>query len=393
MGVEIEMNEREIVAKYHIEDCTRCKNECASACPVYRHFGANHPQELAKKFLAGGEGAAHDHTLIWTCVTCAACTEACPFKVEFADFIRELRAGRADYRPVFGGIIHQYQKAQAGQAPGPQMGAKGAAPASKARLSWLDASSRVGKEGETALFAGCLALFDAVSGPSCERRFGDMARSAVKLLNALGVSPIILDDERCCGRDLYDLGEREAFMALARHNVEEIAKSKARTILAICPECAFTLKDTYAKELGPQPFEVRHITEFVAGNLEALGFKRGNEKLAFHDPCYLCRRLGESEAPRKILERLSSAKPVELERRGRSAPCCGAGSWVDHGPHTRTAVSERLAEAHRCGADTLVTACPKCALLYHEVSPGCSWKQSPVAVKDLITLAASRLEE
>jgi Fe-S oxidoreductase len=393
VGVEIEMNEKEIIAKYHIEDCTRCKNECASACPVYRFFGTNHPQQLAKKFLEGGESAAHAHRLIWTCVTCAACTEACPFKVAFADFISELRAGRTDYRPVFGGVIHQYQRTQ---ALGPQKGAKGAkgaAPASKARLSWLDASSRVGKEGETALFTGCLALFDAVSGPACEQGFGEMARSAVKLLNAIGVSPVILDDERCCGRDLYDLGDREAFMALARHNAEEIVKSKARTVLTVCPECAFTLKDTYAKELGPQAFEVRHITEFVAERLDALGFRRGDEKLAFHDPCYLCRRLGESEAPRRILERLSVAKPVELERRGRSAPCCGAGSWVDHGPHTRAAVNERLVEAHRCGADTLVTACPKCVLLYHEVSPGCSWKQSPVAVKDLITLAASRLEE
>ena len=145
------MNEKEIIAKYHIEDCTRCKNECASACPVYRHYGTNTPQQLAKKFLAGGEGAAHDHKLVWTCVTCAACTEACPFKVAFADFIRELRAGRTDYHPVFGGIIHQYQRTQ---ALGPQKGAKGAAPASKARLSWLDASSRVGKEGETVLFTG-----------------------------------------------------------------------------------------------------------------------------------------------------------------------------------------------------------------------------------------------
>jgi heterodisulfide reductase subunit D len=396
VGVEIEMNEKEIIEKYRIADCTRCKNECASACPVYRHFGRNHPRELAEKFLAGGESAARDHRLVWTCVTCGACTEACPFKVEFADFVRELRSGRDDHHPVFGGIIQQYQRTQAGQTPGPQKGAKGAkgaAPASKARLSWLDASSRVGKEGETALFVGCLALFDAVSGPSCGQRFGDMARSAVKLLNALGVSPVILDDERCCGRDLYDLGDRKAFMALARHNVEEIAASKARTVLAICPECAVTLKDTYAKELGPQPYEVRHITEFIAGNLERLGFARGSGKPAFHDPCYLCRGLGESEAPRKILARLCVEKPVELERRGRSAPCCGAGSWVDHGPHTRTAVSERLLEAHRCGADTLVTACPKCTLLYHETSPDCAWKQSPVEVKDLITLAASRLEE
>ncbi len=390
MGVEIEMNEKEIVAKYHIEDCTKCKNECAAACPVFRHYGTNHPQQLAKEFLSGGERAARDHRLIRTCVTCAACTEACPFKVAIADFIIEMRTGRTDFRPVFGGIIHRYQIAQ---AFGPPKGAKGAVPASKARLSWLDASSRVAKEGETALFAGCLALFDAVSGPSCEPSFGEMARSSVRLLNAAGVSPVVLDDERCCGRDLYDLGEREAFMALARHNVEEIVKSKARTVLAICPECAFTLKDTYAKELGPQPFEVRHITEFVAGNLETLGFKRGSERMAFHDPCYLCRRLGESEAPRKILERLSDAKPVELERRGRNAPCCGAGSWVEHGPHTRAAVNDRLTEAHRCGAETLVTACPKCTLLYHEVIPGCSWKQSPVAVKDLITLAASRLEK
>jgi heterodisulfide reductase subunit D len=396
MGVEVEMNEKDVIARYHIEDCTRCKNECASACPVYRHFGTNHPQQLAGLFLGGGERAARDHGLVWSCVTCAACTEACPFKVPFADFVRELRSGRADYRPVFGGIIQQYQRAQAALPPGPQKGTrgtKGALPASKARLSWLDASSRVAKEGETALFTGCLSLFDAVAGPSCERRFADMARGAVRLLNALGVSPVLFEDERCCGRDLYDLGERDSFMALARHNVEQIAASKARTVLTICPECAFTLKDTYAKELGPQPFEVRHITEFVAGDLERLRFRRGAEKPAFHDPCYLCRGLGESEAPRKLLGLISAGKPVELERRGAGAPCCGAGSWVNHGPHTRTAVNERLTEAHRCGADTLVTACPKCSLLYHEVSPASSWKPSPVAVRDLITLAASRLEE
>jgi len=82
MGVEIEMNEKEIVAKYHIEDCTRCKNECASACPVFRHFGTNHPQQLAKKFLAGGEGESRDHKLVWTCVTCSRCEEMCPMGVD-----------------------------------------------------------------------------------------------------------------------------------------------------------------------------------------------------------------------------------------------------------------------------------------------------------------------
>jgi heterodisulfide reductase subunit D len=384
MGMEIEMNEKEIIARYHIEDCTKCRNDCAAACPVYRHYGTNHPQQLARLFLDGGDGAAHGHPLIWTCVTCRACTEACPFRVEFADFIRELRIGRADYLPVHGGIIHLYARSQAAS--------KTAAPA-KARSSWIDTSLNVSDGSGIALFTGCLALFDAVAGGSSHKRFGAMANGAVRLLNRVGVSPVILEDERCCGRDLYDIGERETFKALALHNVEEIKKSKAKTVLTICPECAFTLKDTYAREFGELPFEVRHVTEFLADNVAALAFKKGAEKFAFHDPCYLCRCLGVSDAPRKLLAELSSERPVELERTRAGAPCCGAGSWVNHGPHTRTIVNERLTEAARCGAEVLVTACPKCTLLHTEVNPDRSWRQSPVVVRDLITLAASRLKD
>ncbi|MDD4858301.1 MAG: (Fe-S)-binding protein, partial [Candidatus Krumholzibacteria bacterium] len=310
--------------------------------------------------------------------------DACPFKVEFADFIRELRIGRDDYADVRGGIIRLYARKQAASKT----------PMSwKVRHGWLDKSLEVNGSSEIAVFAGCLALFDAISGPSCEESFGGMAKAAVRLLNRLGVSPIVLEDERCCGRDLFDIGEREAFEALARHNVAEIGKSKAKKVLTICPECAFTLKDTYAKSLGEMPFEVQHISEYLAKSIDALDFRTGEERFAFHDPCYLCRYLGVSEAPRKILAALSSRKPVELDRTGSAAPCCGAGSWVNHGPHTRTAVDERLKEAARCGADVLVTACPKCTLLYSEVSPACSWKQSPVVARDLITLAAARLKE
>jgi Fe-S oxidoreductase len=378
------MNEKDLIAKYRIEDCTRCKNECAAACPVFRHYGRHHPQELAHLFLRGGDGAARDHRLLWTCVTCRACTEACPFKVEFADFIRELRVGRSDFRPVYGGLVRAYQLKQ---AAGPKPGA------AKARISWVDKSLELGSESGVALFAGCVALFDALGSGAAPGAFAGMARAAVRLLNRLGVAPSILEDERCCGRDLYDTGEREAFEALARHNAAEIAKTKAHTVLTVCPECAYTLKVTYARELGGQPFEVRHITEYVAERIGKLAFDAGEETFAFHDPCYLCRYLGIEDAPRALLEALSSKKPVELERRGTSAPCCGAGSLVDHGPHTRTAVDERLVEAHRAGAGTLVTACPKCTLTYAEVLGGTSWRRAPVDVRDLLTLAAARLSK
>ena len=388
------MIDNEFMARHRLMDCTRCGNECASACPVFRHYGTYHPQQLAHLLISGGVGAARDHRLIWTCVTCRACTESCPFKVEFADVVRELRIGRTDSRPVFGGLIHQYQRMQAGRVAGSRGAAADSAEALaavKARLSWLDGSVDVNAGSDIVLFAGCLTLFDAVSGGAGEESFGGMARASVRILNELGVSPAIVEDERCCGRDLYDLGERDAFKALARHNIEAIKKTKAKTVLTVCPECAYTLKETYAAEFGAQPFEVRHITEFVASSGPSLRFDEGEERFAFHDPCYLCRSLGVSDAPRQLLAALSSEKLVELERRGAGAPCCGAGSWVNHGPHTRTAVQERLREAHRCGAEVLVTACPKCTLLHAEVSPAGSWRQSPVVVRDLITLAASRI--
>jgi Fe-S oxidoreductase len=141
------------------------------------------------------------------------------------------------------------------------------------------------------------------------------------------------------------------------------------------------------------PFEVQHITEYIAERIDRLAFRATGKGHAFHDPCYLCRYLGVIDAPRRILSAVTNGSPVELERQHTEAPCCGAGSWVEHGPHTRAAVNERIVEAHRCGAETLVTACPKCLILFHEVNPDHAWRQSPVVVKDLLILAAKALDE
>jgi heterodisulfide reductase subunit D len=389
------VKDAEFVSTYRIEDCTRCKNECASACPVFRHYGSYHPQQLAHLFLAGGESAAHDHRLIWTCVTCKACTEACPFKVEFADFIRELRVGRTDYEPVYDGLIHEYHRVQAHGAVG--RGGRGVprepSIVSGASLSWIDGSMSVNRGEDTALFVGCLSLFDAVAGAAGGGTFIGMAKAAVKILNRIGVSPTILQDERCCGRDLFDIGDREGFKALAAHNTEALRKAKAKKVITICPECAYTLRNTYAEALGGQSFEVRHMVTVIMENIAALGFEPGAEKMALHDPCYLSRYLAAGDDAERLVGLLSTESPAVLERRGARGPCCGAGSFVNHGPHTRTAVNERLTEAHASGTEVLVTACPKCTLLYEEASPACSWKESPVVVRDLITLAASRLRE
>ncbi|UCF05777.1 MAG: (Fe-S)-binding protein [bacterium] len=372
----------DLVKRYRITDCTRCANECATACPVYRFHGTWHPQHLAHLFLEKGSAGIERHRLLWCCVTCRACTQACPYDVDVAGFIRELRIGRTDYQPVAGGLVHTYQREQAVLPQGLQN-----------RLSWVDGSMDLGRDGDTVLFVGCLPLFEVLFGESCGAHAIAIARSAIRVLNRLGLSPRILEDERCCGRDLYDIGDRESFEKLAEHNIAALNGSGATRVLTICPECAFTLRETYREHAGTLSFEVQHITEFIAERVDRLALGTAGKGFAFHDPCYLCRYLGVVDAPRRILSAVSTGSLVELERQRTEAPCCGAGSWVDHGPHTRAAVNERIIEAHRCGAETLVTACPKCLMLFHEVNPDCAWRQSPLVVKDLLTLVASALDE
>ena len=62
------------------------------------------------------------------------------------------------------------------------------------------------------------------------------AKGAVKVLNALGIEPVLLPDERCCGHDLLWGGDVEHFEKLARKNVELLKAKGVKTVLFNCPE-------------------------------------------------------------------------------------------------------------------------------------------------------------
>ncbi len=385
-----------IVTAFHLTDCTRCGNECAEVCPVYRFYKKYSPQDLARLYLRAGAGGIGEHRLLWGCVTCRACTEACPFDVEFADFIREIRIGRTDYQPLYEGLVHRYQRMQAAPirkrtGPAAGRGARKKQVTAPKRLSWIDDSLDVNRTRGIVLFVGCTPFFETAFGETCGTRPFESARSAVRILNGLGISPVILENENCCGRDLFDIGDRETFAVLARHNTALLKSRTIKTVLALCPECAYTLRVTYRQLFGKLPFDVMHITEYIARHIDTLAFEKSEGRIAFHDPCYLARYLGCTEAPRAILSAVAGGNLVEMERHGLHAPCCGAGSWVNHGPHTRSAVNERIVEARRCGAEAIVTACPKCMIVFNEVNAECAWKQAKMEVVDLVTLMAKRM--
>jgi Fe-S oxidoreductase len=229
------------------------------------------------------------------------------------------------------------------------------------RMRWLtgDLKSEPAK-GEVFYWTGCTMYYDAFF-PDFQVKTLEGTRAAVRLLNKLGVTPVVSKDERCCGHDLLWNGDRENFELLARHNVKLVAESGASVLVVSCAECLRTWKMDYAPFIQGTPPRIVHITEYLAERLPELKFKSdGKHRVTFQDPCRLGRHLGIYHAPRQMLAALPGVELTEMRHSGPAATCCAGGTWSNCDRFAKQIQVGRLREARATGAEFLVTACPKC---------------------------------
>ncbi|MFH1748379.1 MAG: (Fe-S)-binding protein [Planctomycetota bacterium] len=334
--------------------CYDC-GKCTATCPITRTGGDYSPRRHVLATNLGHKHEVLENGTLFTCLTCGLCEQRCPADVAYTDLVQKLRelSYRDGVEPEcpHGGALQSVMR----------MMAKGGT--QQNRLGWLsDELKTERKTGDVFYWTGCTMYYDAFFAEFQANTLGG-TRAAIRLMNALGVVPVVSEEERCCGHDLLWNGDRHSFELLAKHNVKLVAESGAEVVVTSCAECLRTWKLDYQQYFNSRPPRIVHLSEFVDDRLTQLKWKpNGQRKVTYQDPCRLGRHLEIYQPPRRMLKALPGVELAEMRRSGPRAMCCAGGTWSNCDRYAKQIQVERLREARATGAEVLVTACPKCQI-------------------------------
>jgi len=385
----------DIVQETGTYSCLDC-GKCSSLCPIAERDHAYSPFMMVGKALVGfGDEIIHDKKL-FSCLGCYACSLRCPGDVDYPAFMQKVRSLAFDAGeqgdPAHGGFLHSVIRLMA------------RSPYKQKRLEWLNENYRTSDQSDVLFFVGCSPYFDPLFKYTGMRTL-NITEASLKILNHLGIDPMILPDERCCGHDALWTGDVETFKRLAEHNTKLIKEAGVKKIIFSCPEGYRTFKLEYPNYGFELDCELQHISELLAERIEKDGLKfkacperieGTKKKVTYQDPCRLGRHLGIYDAPRKVLEAIPGTELVEMEHNREWSICCGTSAFTNCDFYSHELRTERLLEAKATQAETLITSCSKCQMHFKCAMNNRGEEKGPdvqIEVMDLANLVVNALED
>ena len=384
--------------------CTMC-GRCTSVCPAHATGKSLDPREIV---LKTGEvmaaSAKHAHVTpplstdveitisssslferitaeeVWACTTCRACDEICPVHIEIVDKILDMRRYLSLMESNFPAELGNAYRAMENQGNpwGMNQGERGDWAKDLDGVSVVDPGQPL--TTEYLYWVGCAGSFDDKNKK--------VTQAMAKLLRRAGIEVAILGpSEMCTGDSARRSGNEYLFQMLALPNIEMLDGMGVKKIITQCPHCFNTLKNEYP-QLGGN-YEVVHHTQLLESLIESgqLDVSQATleERITYHDSCYLGRHNDVYLAPRKVVGSIKGLDVVEMPRNGTKGMCCGAGGarmWMEENVGTKVN-DERALEAISTGATRVATACPFCYIMLDDGVKAAGKEESDVKVADI----------
>lgn len=353
--------------------CISCGG-CIGRCFLLEAIEGMDPRKMVRLALMGEEQLIRASDFPWACTMCLRCTHDCPSGVRMDRVTRALRA-----RMTAEGLAPE--ELVKGIESSLEMG-------NNSRISredfvdtveWLSEELQAETGDQTAELPldreGAKILF--IPNPREILYLPVLLTATAKILRAANESWTLSSRTFDITNWAYYTGEPVSTLTITERILDEAHRLGVTTLLST--ECGHGFKILRQDARGwfgdRHCYEVRSLAEMFDDYIEQdrirLDPNRQPQRVTYHDPCNLGRKVGIIHQPRRVL-RNAVTEFVDMQPSGALNWCCGGGGGVGQiGRQTPTrlkAGSRKAAQIRATGAEVLVTSCQNCFAQLNELN-------------------------